>query len=100
MEYDIFSGIQKVKLTGSEKRIFTKWLDLYRRCAHITYNPPLTVKIMPALIALCQMGSIAVLYWYAVEEKVGVSDFIAFSVAYGMIASAMADMTATIPNIS
>ena len=100
MEYDIFSGIQKVKLTGSEKRIFTKWLDLYRRCAHITYNPPLTVKIMPALIALCQMGSIAVLYWYAVEEKVGVSDFIAFSVAYGMIASAMADMTATIPNIA
>ncbi|MGN0281424.1 MAG: ATP-binding cassette domain-containing protein [Prevotella sp.] len=100
MEYDLFSGIQKIKLTGSEKRAFTKWLDLYRRCAHISYNPSISVKMMPALIALCQMGSIAVLYWYAVESKVGVSDFIAFSVAYGMIASALSAMTATIPDLA
>lgn len=100
MEYDLFSGIQKIKLTGSEKRAFTKWLDLYRHCAHISYNPSIFVKMMPALIALCQMGSIVVLYWYAVEYKVGVSDFIAFSVAYGMIASALSSMTATIPDIA
>ena len=100
MEYDLFSGIQKIKLTGSEKRAFTKWLDLYRHCAHISYNPPISVKMMPALIALCQMGSIAVLYWYAVEYNVGVSDFIAFSVAYGMIASALSSMSATIPDLA
>lgn len=100
MEYDLFAGIQKIKLTGSEKRAFTKWLDLYRHCAHISYNPSISVKIMPALIALCEMGSIAVLYWYAVEYNVGVSDFIAFSVAYGMIASALNSMTATIPDLA
>ncbi|MDD5896107.1 MAG: ATP-binding cassette domain-containing protein [Prevotellaceae bacterium] len=100
MEYDLFSGIQKIKLTGSEKRAFTKWLDLYRRCAHISYNPSILVKIMPALLALCQMGSVAVLYWYAVKEKVGVSDFIAFSVAYGMIASAFSSLTDTIPDLA
>lgn len=100
MEYDLFAGIQKIKLTGSEKRAFTKWLDLYRHCAHISYNPSISVKVMPALIALCEMGSIAVLYWYAVEYNVGVSDFIAFSVAYGMIASALNSMTATIPDLA
>ena len=100
MEYDIFSGIQKIKLTGSEKRAFTKWLDLYRHCAHITYNPALFVKIMPALIALCQTGSVAVIWWYAVESKVGVSDFIAFSVAYGMIASALAAIINIIPEVA
>ena len=100
MEYDMFLGIQKIKLTGSEKRAFTKWLDLYRHCAHISYNPSMSVKIMPALIVLCQMGSIGVLYWYAVESKLGMSDFIAFSVAYGMIASALSLMTATIPDLA
>ena len=100
MEYDIFSGIQKIKLTGSEKRAYTRWLDLYRHCAHISYNPPLAVKIMPALIAFCQIGSIAVIWWNATEMKVAVSDFIAFFVAYGMIASALQAMIAIIPDLA
>ena len=43
MEYNIFSGIQKIKLTGSETRAYTKWLNLYRHCAHISYNPSVVV---------------------------------------------------------
>lgn len=100
MEYNMFAGIQKIKLTGSEKRVFTKWLDLYRHCAHISYNPSMWVKIMPALIALCQTGSLAVIWWYAIETHVSMSDFIAFSVAYGMIATALTAIINIIPDIA
>ena len=100
MEYDMFSGIQKIKLTGSEKRAYTRWLDLYRHCAHISYNPSMAVKIMPALISLCQIGSIAVIWWYAIKENVAVSDFIAFSVAYGMISTALQAIIAIIPDLA
>ncbi len=100
MEYDMFAGIQKIKLTGSEKRAYTRWLDLYRHCAHISYNPSMAVKIMPALIALCQIGSIAVIWWYAIAGGVAVSDFIAFSVAYGMISTALQAIIGIIPDLA
>ena len=100
MEYNLFSGIQKIKLTGSEKRAYTKWLDHYRHCAHISYNPPLSVKIMPALLVLFQLGSIAVIWWYAIQNNVAVSDFIAFFVAYGMISAAMEAMIGIIPDLA
>ena len=100
MEYNIFSGIQKIKLTGSETRAYTKWLNLYRHCAHISYNPSVVVKVMPALIAFCHIAGIGVLWWFAIREKVSVSDFIAFSVAYGMIASALQALVGIIPNLA
>lgn len=100
MEYGIFSGIQKIKLTGSEKRAYTKWLDIYRHCSHIKYNPSFSVKIMPALIALCQVGGIAIIWLFAIKENIAVSDFIAFSVAYGMISSVLQSVNAIIPELA
>ena len=100
MEYDLFSGIQKIKLTGSEKRAYTKWLDFYRHGARIRYNPSMAVKVIPAVIALCQTGSLGILWWLCLKNGVGMSDFIAFNIAYGMIAAALQAVIGIIPNLA
>jgi NHLM bacteriocin system ABC transporter ATP-binding protein len=97
--YNLFSGIQKIKLTGSERRAYTRWMEAYRKCAHITYNPKWSVKLMPALLALCSVGSIVLIYYFAIITNLGLSDFIAFTAAYGMISVAMAAMTEIIPQL-
>src|SRR5574344_841994 len=38
--YSSYMGIQKIKLTGSEKRVFSKWGKIYAKSANIAYNPP------------------------------------------------------------
>ena len=38
--FALFSGIQKIKLTGSEKRSFAKWAELYQKQAKLIYAPP------------------------------------------------------------
>lgn len=98
--YNLFAGIQKIRLTGSERRAYTRWMDAYRKCAHITYNPKWRVKLMPALLALCSVGSIVLIYFLAIMNHLTMSDFIAFSAAYGMISVAIAAVTGVIPQIA
>jgi ABC-type bacteriocin/lantibiotic exporter with double-glycine peptidase domain len=35
-----FSGVQKIKLAGAERRIFAKWAETYRQGAELAYNRP------------------------------------------------------------
>ena len=100
IEHNLFSGIQKIRVTGSEARAYTRWLNVYRKFAHISYNPPFSVKIMPALLALCSLGGCVLLFYYTIESDISLSDFIAFSVAYGMISAALGSMTAIIPDLA
>jgi ABC-type bacteriocin/lantibiotic exporter with double-glycine peptidase domain len=44
LTYAMLTGIQKVKLTGSEKRIFARWASKYKTAANFTYNPPFVLK--------------------------------------------------------
>ncbi|WP_455668335.1 ATP-binding cassette domain-containing protein [Phocaeicola sp.] len=98
--FNILSGIQKIKLTGSEKRAFTRWAEAYRTSAAIEYNPPLFLKISPALSALCTLGGTAILYYYTLKGGIAPSDFIAFTVAYGMVSGAVSAVAGIIPSLA
>ena len=39
MTYATVSGIQRIRLSGAEKRAFARWANLYARNAEMTYNP-------------------------------------------------------------
>ena len=45
MAYSVINGMEKTKLTGSEKRLFSRWLNLYSNSMEITYNPPRFLKL-------------------------------------------------------
>ncbi len=91
--FALFSGIQKIKLTGSEKRGFAKWAELYQKQAKMTYAPPRILRYVSVTnMALTLVGTLA-FYYIAVQNKVSVSDYMAFSVSYGMIGAALLSLT-------
>ena len=88
MSYSIITGVQKIKLSGTEKRIFAKWLDLYADGAELIYNPPAFLKLNGVISAAIGSVSNIVLYYLAVQTSVGQSDYFAFTAAYGMLMGA------------
>lgn len=102
MSYALISGIQKIKLSGAEKRAFSRWGRLYSKSAELLYDPPVLLKVNPALtIAITLIGTIAI-YFSAVKSGVSVADYYAFNVAYGMVSgafAALAGITLTVSQI-
>lgn len=88
LSYSLISGVQKIKLSGSEKRAFAKWGDLYAKQAELTYNPPMFIKINSVLNTAVSLIGTIVMYYIAVCSQVSVADYYAFNSAYGMISGA------------
>ena len=85
ISYAIISGIQKIKLSGAEKRAFSKWAKIYSSGAEIEYNPPLFLKINSAVTLAVSLIGAAVLYYLAATNGISPSAYLAFTAAYGMV---------------
>ncbi|MBO4422113.1 MAG: NHLP bacteriocin export ABC transporter permease/ATPase subunit [Clostridia bacterium] len=88
LSYQLISGIQKIKLSGAEKRAFAKWGKIYADEAKYEYDPPIFLKISSVLtLAISLIGTLAI-YFFAVRGGVTVAEYFAFNSAYGMVNSA------------
>ena len=85
ISYAIISGIQKIKLSGAEKRAFAKWAKIYSSGTEIEYNPPLFLKINSAVTLAVSLIGAAVLYYLAATNGISPSAYLAFTAAYGMV---------------
>lgn len=88
MTYAMISGIQKIKLSGAEKRAFARWGNLYAKSAELTYNPPVFLKINSVISTAISLIGTYVMYYAAIESHISVADYYAFNVAYGMVSGA------------
>ena len=88
LSYSLISGIQKVKLSGAEKRAFAKWGNLYAKQAQLTYNPPTFIKVNSVINTGITLVGTIVMYYTAVKTNISVADYYAFNTAYGMISGA------------
>lgn len=100
LEYNLFAGIQKLKLTGSENRAFARWLDFYGDASRFIYNPNFKGRLYPALTAFLGLGGSMFIFWSTLSNGVSTSDYIAFSSAFGMIIASMAQLNLAIPNLA
>jgi len=88
MSYALISGVQKIKLSGSEKRAFARWGALFAKEAQLTYNPPKFLKINTVIsMAISLIGNI-VMYYFSIKSQISVADYYAFNTAYGMVSGA------------
>ena len=86
--FSIFSGIQKIKLSGAERRAFTKWAKQYTQRAELEYNPPMFVKINSAVrMGILLAGDVSI-YYAAIREGMSAVDYMSFHVAYTMLMGA------------
>ena len=100
--YSFLSGIQKLRLSGAEKRAFAKWAEIYRKKAELLFDPPLLLKLNGVILSAITLIGGIVLYYYAVKSKVSVADYFAFNTAYGMVSGAfmsLAGIALTVANI-
>ena len=88
MTYAMISGIQKIKLSGAEKRVFARWGNLYAKSAELTYNPPTFLKINSVISMAISLAGTYAMYYAAIESHISVADYYAFNVAYGMVSGA------------
>ena len=88
MSYALISGIQKIKLSGAEKRAFARWGRAYSDSAKLLYDPPVFLKVNTALILAITLAGTIVIYYAAARSGVSVSEYYAFNAAYGMISGA------------
>ena len=85
MSYSLITGVQKIKLAGAEKRIFSKWLNLYAQGVELQYNPPLFIKINGVIAKAISLASTIVLYYLAMQSGLDQSSYFAFTASYGLL---------------
>lgn len=102
LTYATITGIQKIKLAGAEKRLFSRWARQYAKEAQLDYDPPTFLKLSGTIsLALSLVGTM-ILYATAVKNHIGVADYYAFNTAYGMVSSAfmsVVSIAVTVANI-
>lgn len=100
LTYETINGIQKIRLSGSEKRVFVKWAEVYARAARLLYNPPLIIRLSAAITALISLIGDIVIYFVAVQSGVDVGDYMAFQTSYGVLAAAFASLTQVVSSMA
>ena len=88
LTYGLISGIQKIRLTGAEKRSFTRWTKAYAEEVRHTYGLPMG-RILSGTVTMgiSLIGTI-VMYYFAVRSEVSAADYYAFTTAYAMVSGA------------
>ncbi|MDR1840356.1 MAG: ATP-binding cassette domain-containing protein [Holophagales bacterium] len=89
MTYSVLSGIQKVKLTGAEKRIFARWASKYKAAANFTYNPPFILKYSGVTGSVISAAGLAIVYSISIMSKMDVGQYMAYNTAYGMMSASI-----------
>ena len=88
MSYALIAGIQKIKLSGAEKRAYARWSDLYAKQVAMTCNPPLFLRLNTVISTAISLTGTLAMYSMALRSGVSVPDYYAFSSAYGMLSGA------------
>lgn len=88
LTYATISGIQKIKLAGAEKRMFSRWAKHYAKEAELEYNPPVFLKLSGTISLAVSLAGTLVLYYMAIKHQVSIPDYYAFNTAYGIISGA------------
>lgn len=93
LSYAVVSGVQKIKLSGAEKRFFAHWLNLYSDSVELIYSPPNFIKMNSVITTAISLISTIVLYYLAVKSGVDQSGYYAFTAAYGAVMGAFGSLS-------
>ena len=102
MCFALISGIQKIRLSGSEKRAFAKWGKLYAERVGLAYNPPRFMQLNSTIALAISLAGTFAIYYFAAKSRISVADYYAFNTAYAMVSGAfisLSDVAMTIARI-
>lgn len=88
LEYSLITGVQKIKLSGAEKRAFAKWARAYSDEARLEYDPPFFLKLNGVFSSCISLVGTIVIYYFTIRTGVSLADYYAFNSAYGAVMGA------------
>ena len=88
MSYALITGIQKIKLSGAEKRAFARWAEGFSRRLALTANPPMFLRANAAISTAISLAGTIIMYYFALKSGISVAEYYAFNTAYGMMSGA------------
>ncbi len=96
----LINGIQKIKLTGSEKRAYAQWAEKYKEKAQYEYNPPLIMKVSGAVSEGVTLLSTLIFYIVGAKHLVTPAEFMAFTVAFGLMNGAALSLSGVVSSVA
>ena len=96
----MMNGIQKIRLSGSEKRLFSQWADIYKERAQLTYNPPVILKHHTTFTTFLTLAGSFLLYFCALRSKIDPAVYMGFMASYGLLSAAFLNLSESMPEVS
>lgn len=100
MLYSLIGGIRRIKSSGAEERAFAQWAKLYAGSLKDRADRPAFLVYYPALTALVSVGTVVATYYYTMEGQVSLSDYAAYTSAFGMVTVAISALTDMLPELT
>lgn len=95
--YELFSGIEQIKLNGAEARMMRRWSERYLDASR-SEDKPVFLKYSGVFYKLITVFSTAVIFIFGAQ--LDASDYIAFSAAYGAYIAAISSAAVIIETVS
>ena len=100
LTYSLIDGMQKITLSGSEKRAFSVWARIYRDSVRTIYDPPFLLKIFGVLSPVILLAGTIVIYPAALRTDVPPSSFYAFLASYAILTGALTQISSSAVNFA
>lgn len=98
--YSMVSGIEKIKVCAAENRAFARWAKKYADYANRKYNQPSILKIGNVAKTIMPISGIAVIYYFAAQNGMSVSDYFAFLSGYAFVQMAFGAFCETLEKMA
>ena len=89
LTFALFGGMQKIKVSGAEKRAFAKWAKSYSELEQLDYSPPILIRLNSIISLVISGVGLLVIYYYAITSGIGRADYLAFNQSYGQVSAAI-----------
>ena len=90
--YAMITGLQKIKLSGAEKRAFAKWAAGYAESAALEYDLPWYLRVSGTIPTAIGLIGTVILYALSIGSGIKAADYFSFNTAYGMVMGAFQSM--------
>ncbi|MBQ3402623.1 MAG: ATP-binding cassette domain-containing protein [Synergistaceae bacterium] len=87
--YAFITGIQKIRLSGAERRAFAKWASQYKTASKLEYDPPILIKLSQVIPQAITLAGTFVLYFTAYNAGVAPEDYMAFTASFALLSGAL-----------
>ena len=98
--YALLSGIQKIKASGNEQRAFIRWMESYTEKTHYDFKILFPSSVRGPVITAIHMFGLLWIYMIAYQNDLSLSQFTAFSSAFGMVMGGIGALSSSGSSVS